>query len=89
MPNILYMVRDGVILFLRVAEIVLLAYCVLSWFMDVRSPLMRFLTRVTDPVLQPIRMLLFRGTHSYRSSSFAPIVAFLAIQLLTGWLMRL
>ncbi len=89
MPDIWYAVREGALLFLRLAQLAILAYAVLSWFMDSRQPVMRFLTKVTDPILQPIRMLLFRGTHTYYSGSFAPLVALLIIQLLSGWLMRM
>jgi len=84
-----YQVRTGLIGLLNLAQVVLLVYCVLSWFMDPHSPAMRFLTRVTDPVLRPIRAALLRGTHSAASSGFAPLVAVLLIQLLGGVLRRL
>lgn len=79
----------GALQFLRLLQGVLLVYCVLSWFVDPHSGVMRFLTRVTDPILQPIRMLLFRGTHGYRAGGFAPLIAIFLIQLLSGFLMSL
>jgi len=86
---ILYQLRNGVVNFLYLLQGVLVVYCVLSWFMDSRSPVMRFLTRVTHPILQPIRMVLFRSTSSYRSSGFAPLIAVFLIQLLNGFLLSL
>ena len=84
-----YQVRAGLIGFLNLAQGVLLVYCVLSWFVDQRSPVMRFLTRVTDPVLQPIRAVLWRGTRSAAWIGFAPLVAVLLIQAVSGVLRSL
>jgi len=78
-----YQIRAGVAGFLDLAQVVLLVYCVLSWFVDRNSPAMRFLTRVTEPVLHPIRMVLLRTTRSAAWSGFAPLVAVLLIQLLS------
>ena len=77
-----YQIRAGIIGFLNLAQGVMLVYCVLSWFMDRNSPAMRFLTRVTDPILQPIRAVLLRTTRSAAWAGFAPLVAVLLIQLL-------
>ncbi|MCL2544882.1 MAG: YggT family protein [Clostridia bacterium] len=82
-------IRAGVIGFLNLVQIVLLVYCVLSWFMDRHSPVMRFLTRVTDPILQPLRGVLLRSTRSAAWAGFAPLVAVLLIQLLRAILLRL
>ena len=84
-----YRVISGVVRFLQLVQGVLVVNCVLSWFMDPRSAAMRFLTRVTDPILQPIRMILFRSTNSYRSSGFAPLIAVLILQLLSGFVQSL
>ena len=86
---ILYRLRSGVISFLNLVQGVLLIYCVLSWFMDRQSPVMRFFARVTEPVLQPIRAMLWRATRSEAWSGFAPLVAVLLIQLLSALLMSL
>ncbi len=82
-------VLTGILAFLRLFEVALLVYCVLSWFVKPDNPVMRFLTRVTDPILQPIRLLLFRGNFGYRAGGFAPLVAILLIRLLSGLLMNL
>lgn len=82
-------VLSGVLYFLRLVQGVLLVYCVLTWFMDPRSKLMRFMARLTDPILQPLRALLFRSTNSYRAESFAPLLAALIIQFLSGFLISL
>ena len=74
--------RNGIISLLNLAQGVLVVYCVLSWFMDQNSPAMRFLARVTDPVLRPIRAMLSRNARSAAWSGFAPMVAVLLIQVL-------
>ncbi|MDR3051401.1 MAG: YggT family protein [Oscillospiraceae bacterium] len=79
----------GVLWFLQLVQWVLLIYCVLSWFMPPQGRLMQMLTRVTNPILHPIRTLLTRVTHSYQSGMFAPIVAYFLISLLGDILARL
>ncbi len=79
----------GVQWFIQLVQWVLLAYCVLSWFVAPDSKIMRLLARVTDPILEPIRMLMFRGTHSYRSAMFAPIAAYFLLSLISSLLYRL
>jgi uncharacterized protein YggT (Ycf19 family) len=72
----------GIIGLLNLAQGVLVVYCVLSWFMDPNSPVMRFLTRVIEPVVRPIRSVLTRNMRSAAWSGFAPMVAVLLIQVL-------
>lgn len=71
-----------IISLLNLAQLVLVVYCVLSWFMDRDSPVMRLLERVSEPVLRPIRAMLSRGARSAAWSGFAPMVAVLLIQVL-------
>jgi len=73
---------NGIISLLNLAQGVLVVYCVLSWFMDQNSPVMRLLARVIEPILKPIRGMLLRGTRSAAWSGFAPMVAVLLIQVL-------
>lgn len=77
-----YQVRTGVIYFLNLLQGVVLAYVVLGWFMDRKSPVMRFLARVCEPMLHPVRQLLSRGTSNMAWGGFAPFVVMLLIQVL-------
>ena len=73
---------NGVIRLLNLAQGVLVLYCVLSWFMDPNSQVMRFLARVIEPVLRPVRAMLQRGTRSATWGGFAPMIAVLLIEVL-------
>ena len=84
-----YLVFSGLIYFVQLAQGIIIAYTLLSWFVHPSAPLMRFLTQVTDPVLNPIRAMLFRSTRSYRSATFASVIAWFAGQLLIGLLQNL
>ena len=74
---------------LNVAQLVLLAYCILSWFTDRNNPALRFLARISDPILQPIQNAMRRSTRSEAWIGFAPLVAVLLIQVIAGLLRRL
>jgi uncharacterized protein YggT (Ycf19 family) len=50
----------GVRYFLQIIRYTVLIYLVLSWFMPPNQGFMRFLERIVDPLLRPIRNLLFR-----------------------------
>lgn len=74
--NIIYRVLD-------VFSILLFAYCILSWFVSPYSKIYRFLSRVMNPFLNPIRRLMdkiFR-TQGMVRLDFSPIVLSLLIQL--------
>ena len=55
----LYGVFLGISYFCR-SSATLLIYCVMSWILPPYHKAMRFLGRLIDPVLSPIRTLLFR-----------------------------
>ncbi len=56
----LYGVFLGISYFLQIIRYALLIYCVMSWILPPYHKAMRFLGRFIDPVLSPIRTLLFR-----------------------------
>ena len=63
----------------NVLYIALLARVLLSWFnVDPYSPLMQFLYRFTEPILQPIRQIL----PQMGMFDLSPLVAFFAIRIL-------
>jgi len=81
--------RAGLIGFLNLLQLALLLYVVLTWFVDRDSPVMRFLSRVAEPILHPIRSLLMRFTRNPMWSGFAPVVAMLLIQFVASILRSL
>lgn len=56
----LYGVFRGISMFLQVIEYVMLAYCLLSWILPPYHKVMAFLARFADPLLRPIRSVMFR-----------------------------
>ena len=65
---------------LQIYQLVLLARVLLSWFPDIdrSNPIVQFLFDVTEPVLEPVRRRLPRGT----TIDFSPLVVFFGIQIL-------
>ena len=89
MLGMFYWVRNVVIFLLQLLQIVLVVYCVLSWFADPNGHVAQLFARAAEPVLRPVRSLLSRGARDRRYEAFAPVIAVLLIQLLSGLLRRL
>lgn len=56
----LFGIFRGIESFLKIIRYLLLAYCLLSWIMPPYRGFMATLSRFVDPILRPIRNLLFR-----------------------------
>lgn len=56
----LYGIFRGISMFLQIVYYALLAYCLLSWILPPYNKVMMTLGRFMNPLLQPIRSLLFR-----------------------------
>lgn len=62
----------------------------MSWFIrDPRNPIMGFLIAVTEPILSPVRNLLFKLKIGGNMIDFSPIVALILVQLVAEALIRL
>lgn len=57
---VLYGIFRGISIFLQIIYYALLVYCLLSWILPPYNKVMMFLSRFVDPLLRPIRTLLFR-----------------------------
>ena len=67
-------------------SVVLIAGALISWVQpDPHHPIVRFLSRVTEPILSPIRKLL----PPIGGMDFSPLIAIVGIQILEGILIRL
>ena len=64
------MIGKGLLYFLRLIDVALLARCVLSWFVSPYSRVMQFFVSLTEPFVAPCRRLLNRMTGG-RPSLFA------------------
>ncbi len=69
-------------------SIVLLVYCVSSWFIrDPFNKFMKILSTIVDPVLDPIRAILRRISFlNELPIDFAPIVLFLILEFIASLL---
>ena len=66
-------------------SILLIAYVVLSYFMDPYHPVRATVNRIVDPLLNPIRRILPRTG----MIDFSPLVAIIIVQVLEFVLTRL
>ena len=68
----------------KVLDLVLLIYCVFSWFIrDPNNKIYRFLCSVCDPILNPIRALLSKVSFLQNSPiDFSPVALMLLFSLL-------
>lgn len=61
---------------------------VISWVNpDPYNPIVRILNRLTEPILRPIRRVLFRNT-SYMRIDFSPFIAILLLMIIREILVR-
>lgn len=82
--------RVTIYYFLQVVMYLVFARAMLSWFVrDPKNPLMKLLLSLTEPILGPIRSLLFKLKIGGNMIDFSPLVALLLIQMLSamvlGW----
>ncbi len=83
LQTLLYVVK----LLLRAYQVVLLVSAVLSWIPDLRNGKIRYFTDLlTEPVLQPVRSLLYR----IKGLDVLPIdVSFLVVYLLLSLIINI
>lgn len=84
----LYGVFQGIDYFLQILRYILLAYIILSWVAQPRSRVRMFVNRIVDPLLSPIRNILYRF-FPYSRIDFASLVGFLLLELLQVLLWRI
>ena len=85
---VLYKVFLGVNYFIRILSYALLIYCVLSWILPPYHKVMRIAERFVDPMLRPIRSLLFRF-FPRMPIDFSPLALSLLLQLASRLLWRI
>jgi len=60
LPELLYILVQFIILFIKVITIAMCIRAVLSWFYDGDGAFVRFLYVITEPAIMPIRKLLIK-----------------------------
>lgn len=85
---VLYGIYRGVNIFLQIIEIIVVVYCLLSWFASPFSKVMQFLSRIVDPILSPIRRVIF-SIFPRLPIDLSPVVLFLLISVVRNLVTRL
>ena len=68
--------------FVNILYYAILIRCILSWFpIDSNNPIKKFLYSITEPILGPIRNMVYRSPigGSMRMLDFSPVIALLLI----------
>jgi len=69
--------------FLQIISYLIFGRAMLSWLIrDTKNPIMGMLVALTEPILTPIRELLFKFKIGGNMVDFSPLAALLIIQLL-------
>lgn len=84
----LYGIFQGLSYFLQIINYALLIYCVLSWLLPPYHKVMAVLSRFVDPLLSPIRGLMFRMFPRARLD-FSALLAFLLLGIVQRLLWQL
>jgi len=84
----LYGIFLGISYFMRLVYYALLAYCLLSWMLPPQHNIMRVLTRFVDPVLMPVRRLMYR-VFPRIPLDLSALAAFFLLRVAEGLLWRL
>lgn len=85
----LYRLIDGL---LRIIYLLLIVYCVMSWFASRANKFFQLLSLIFDPILKPFRYLQAKLLGSRLAVDLSPILAVFAIELchrLLAWMFRL
>ncbi len=76
--------RLAIYYFLRMVMYLIFGRAIMSWFIrDYSNPIMKLLVSLTEPILMPIRSLLFRFKSGGNMIDFSPIIALLLVQSLS------
>lgn len=84
----LYGVFRGISMFLQIIYYALFAYCILSWILPPYNRVMMFLGRVMNPLLAPIRRVMFR-IFPHMRIDFSALVLSLLLAVVQQLLWRL
>ncbi|MBM7560514.1 YggT family protein [Fusibacter tunisiensis] len=82
--------RITIYYFLQVIMYLIFARALLSWFIrNPQNPIMSILLALTEPILSPIRALLFKLKIGGNMIDFSPLAALLLVQLLSAMVLGL
>lgn len=84
----LYGVFQGIYYFLQIIQYGLLAYCVLTWILQPYHKVMRFFARFADPLLRPIRNVMYR-IFPRMPIDLSPLIMYFLINFAQSLLWRL
>lgn len=76
----------SVIWFLRILSGAIIINSLLSWVMDPMHPIRAFLSRFTDPIVAPFRMLTDKLNTSGLPIDFSPLLAYITLSIIIALL---
>ncbi len=83
----LYGILRGVSYFLQIIGYAMWIYCICSWVLSPFNKVMRFLGRIVDPVLRPVRNVMFR-IFPRMPIDISPIIAGALLNLVNSLMWR-
>jgi len=88
--NIPFILAQGVLIFINIYTYIMLATCILSWFLSPMSRVMQFLHALCEPVVAPFRALSNKLTQSMNLPiDLSFMFAYFALQILASLMTQL
>lgn len=86
---LLLRVYEGISLFLNIISGILLAYCLMSWFVPPTNRLFQIVSRFTQPLVAPFRPIAYKLMERGFRIDISVLLAFLAIRVIESLLLML
>lgn len=86
---LLIKIYEGLSLFLNIVSGILLAYCIMSWFVRPTNRLFMIVSRFTQPLVAPFRPIANKLMQRGFMIDVSILLAFLAIRVLESLLLAL
>lgn len=87
--EIYFSIYRGIYMFLRVVNVIILAYCVMSWFVRPTNQLFMWVSRFAQVILAPFRPIAMWLIGKGLRMDVSPILALMAVNLIDGLLRQL
>lgn len=85
-----FVIIKAIRMFIDLLKILVIARIFLSLIIrDLRNPLLSFVYSITEPILAPFRALISKLGVSTGMFDFSPLLAFLALDILSSIIIRL
>ena len=76
------LVRVALFYVLEIMSLIIFVRCIISWLPLGNNRFIEFIYSITEPVLEPVRNLLYKFSKGPMYVDFSPVVVFLLITLI-------